>query len=154
MDFLLKGVKLSEQQGMQMGMWKIFSFEQILNAPGFFLSTLETTMAGDLQIEASCKSAKRNIQAKLQVEESNREKLGKPTNPVQLEQLAKLTTGLSVNYQEANQLISALSLIPEPQPITRIHSLRSNLYWEVFSLFYWLFTGRVENSLGWSSFDE
>ena len=112
--------------------------------PGVFLSTLETTMAGDLQIEASCDSAKRNIQAKLQVEESNREKLGKPTNPVQLEQLAKLTTGLSVNYQEADQLISALSLIPEPQPITRIHSLRSNLYWGGFLFvllaIYW--TGR------------
>ena len=120
------------------------SFRADSECPGVFLSTLETTMAGDLQIEASCDSAKRNIQAKLQVEESNREKLGKPTNPVQLEQLAKLTTGLSVNYQEADQLISALSLIPEPKPITRIHSLRSNLYWGGFLFvllaIYW--TGR------------
>ena len=120
------------------------SFRADSECPGVFLSTLETTIAGDLQIEASCKSAKRNIQAKLQVEESNREKLGKPTNPVQLEQLAKLTTGLSVNYQEADQLISALSLIPEPKPIIRIHSLRSNLYWGGFLFvllaIYW--TGR------------
>ena len=40
----------------------------------------------ETQIEASCDSAKRNIQAKL-AEESNREKLGKPTNPSNLNNL-------------------------------------------------------------------
>ena len=90
---------------------------------------MEATTGGKLEIEVICESARRNIQTKLQVEEPNLEKLGKPTNQVPLEQLANLSAGLSVNYQDAEKLITALSLIPEPKPNIRIHSLRSNLYW-------------------------
>ena len=36
-------------------------------------------------------SVDREIKTKLQVEELNRERLGKPTNPISLEQLAELT---------------------------------------------------------------
>ena len=79
-----------------------------------------------------CETKYSNI---LQVEEPNREKLGNQPDPVPLEQLANLTAGLSVNYKNADKLISALSLIPEPKPVIRIHSLRSNLYWGGFSSF-------------------
>jgi len=120
------------------------SFRQDPECPGVYLSSLEAIVAGNLEIEATCESAERNIQTILQVEEPNREKLGKPTSPVPLEQLANLTAGLSVNYKDANKLISALSLIPEPKPVIRIHSLRSNLYWGGFLFLllaiYW--TGR------------
>ena len=120
------------------------SFRQDPECPGVYLSFLETTVAGNLEIEATCDSAERNIQAILQVEEPNREKLGKPTNPIPLEQLANLTAGLSVNYKNANELIASLSLIPESKPVIRIHSLRSNLYWGGFLFLllaiYW--TGR------------
>ena len=112
--------------------------------PGVYLSSLEAATVGNLEIEAICESVDRNIQTKLKVDEPNLEKLGKPTNQVPLEQLANLTAGLSVNYQDAEKLISALSLIPEPKPTIRIHSLRSNLYWGGFLFLllaiYW--TGR------------
>ena len=120
------------------------SFLQDPECPGVYLSSLETTVAGNLEIEATCESAKRNIQTILQVEEPNREKLGKPTSPVPLEQLANLTAGLSVNYKNADELIASLSLLPESKPVIQIHSLRSNLYWGGFLFLllaiYW--TGR------------
>ena len=120
------------------------SFRSDPECPGVYLSSLEATTAGNLEIEAICESAERNIQTELQVEESNRERLGRPTDPVPLEQLANLTSGVSVNYQNAEKLISALSLIPEPKPVVRIHSLRSNLFWGGFLFIllaiYW--TGR------------
>ena len=120
------------------------SFRPDPECPGVYLSSLEATTAGKLEIEVMCESAERNIQTKLQVEELNLEKLGKPTNQVPLEQLANLTAGLSVNYQDAEKLITALSIIPEPKPNIRIHSLRSNLYWGGFLFLllaiYW--TGR------------
>jgi hypothetical protein len=120
------------------------SFRPDPECPGVFLSSLEATTGGKLEIEVICESAGRNIQTKLQVEEPNLEKLGKPTNQVPLEQLANLTAGLSVNYEDAEKLITALSLIPEPKPNIRIHSLRSNLYWGGFLFLllaiYW--TGR------------
>ena len=120
------------------------SFLQDPECPGVYLSSLEATVAGNLEIEATCESAKRNIQTILQVEEPNREKLGKPTSPVPLEQLANLTAGLSVNYKNADELIASLSLLPESKPVIQIHSLRSNLYWGGFLFLllaiYW--TGR------------
>ncbi|MEC8043259.1 MAG: hypothetical protein VX130_01550 [Verrucomicrobiota bacterium] len=120
------------------------SFRPDPECQGVFLSSLKTTSAGNLEIEAICESAERNIQTKLQVEEPNLERLGNPTNRVPLEQLANLTGGISVNYQNADALISALSLIPEPKPVLRIHSLRSNLWWGGFLFLllaiYW--TGR------------
>ena len=120
------------------------SFRPDPECPGVFLSSLEATTAGNLEVEAICEAAERTIQTELQVEESNRERLGKPTNRVPLEQLANLTSGLSVSYQNAEKLISALSLIPEPKTVVRIHSLRSNLSWGGFLFIllaiYW--TGR------------
>ena len=120
------------------------SFLQDPECPGVYLSSLEATVAGNLEIEAICESAKRNIQTILQVDEPNREKLGKPTSPVPLEQLANLTAGLSVNYKNADELIASLSLLPESKPVIQIHSLRSNLYWGGFLFLllaiYW--TGR------------
>lgn len=112
--------------------------------PGVYLSTLEVTTAGNLEIEAISESGEREIKTKLQVEELNRERLGKPTNPISLEQLAKLTGGISVNYQNTEQLISMLSLIPEPKPLIRIYSLRSNMYWGgfLFALLAIYWTGR------------
>ena len=99
MDFLLKR-EVSGIQDMQMEMWKIFPFGQTLTTWSLSI-VFEATTAGNLEVEAICESAERNIQTELKVEESNRERLGKPTNPVPLEQLANLTSGLSVNYQNA-----------------------------------------------------
>ena len=112
--------------------------------PGVYLSTLVATTAGNLEIEAMSESVDREIKTKLQVEELNRERLGKPANPISLEQLAELTGGISVNYQNTEQLISMLSLIPEPKPLIRIHSLRSNMYWGgfLFALLAIYWTGR------------
>ena len=128
---------------MQMETWKTFLFAKTQNVQEFFYRPWKPQQE-QAEIEVICESAGRNIQTKLQVEEPNLEKLGKPTNQVPLEQLANLSAGLSVNYQDAEKLITALSLIPEPKPNIRIHSLRSNLYWGGFLFLllaiYW--TGR------------
>ena len=87
MDFLLKKVKLAVLHATEMEMWKTFPFYRTLNVPGFIYHLLDTTSAGNLEIEAICESAERNIQTKLQVEEPNREKLGKPTNQSHLNNL-------------------------------------------------------------------
>ena len=108
MGFLLKKVQLKALQDTQMGMWKTFPFCKTLNARGLSF-ILGNNGCGNLEIEATCESAKRNIQTILQVEEPNREKLGKPTSPVPLEQLANLTAGLSVNYKNADELIASIS---------------------------------------------
>lgn len=108
------------------------TFKKDPDCSGVFLASIQTTSPGDLSIEAICESAEKSIKTSLLVGELNREKLGNPTNPVPLQQLANLTGGLSKNYQEKEKLISALSFPPKPDPIFKINSLRTNLYWGSF----------------------
>jgi uncharacterized membrane protein len=108
------------------------TFKKDPDCSGVFLASIQSTSSGDLSIEAICESAERSIKTSLLVGELNREKLGNPTNPVPLQQLANLTGGLSKNYQEKEKLISALSFPPKPDPIFKINSLRTNLYWGSF----------------------
>ena len=108
------------------------TFKKDPDCSGVFLGTIQASSPGDLSIEAICESAEKSIKTSLLVGELNREKLGNPTNPVPLRQLANLTGGLSKNYQENEELISALSFPPKPDPIFKINSLRTNLYWGSF----------------------
>ena len=108
------------------------TFKKDPDCSGVFLASIQATSSGDLSIEAICESAEKSIKTSLLVGELNREKLGNPTNPVPLQQLANLTGGLSKNYQEKEKLISALSFPPKPDPIFKINSLRTNLYWGSF----------------------
>ena len=113
-----------------------------------FLGSIQAISAGELSIEAICEPAEKSIKTSLLVKELNREKLGNPTNPVPLQQLANLTRGLSKNYQEKEDLISALSFPPKADPIFKIFSLRiciGDLFFVLLAI-YWT----VENSLGWS----
>lgn len=108
------------------------TFKKDPDCSGVFLASIQATSSGDLSIEAICESVEKSIKTSLLVAELNREKLGNPTNPVPLQQLANLTGGLSKNYQEKEKLISALSFPPKPDPIFKINSLRTNLYWGSF----------------------
>ena len=108
------------------------TFKKDPDCSGVFLGTIQPSSPGDLSIEAICESAEKSIKTSLLVGELNREKLGNPTNPIPLRQLANLTGGLSKNYQENEELISALSFPPKPDPIFKINSLRTNLYWGSF----------------------
>ena len=111
---------------------KLLHLKKDPDCSGVFLGSIQAISAGDLSIEAICEPAEKSIKTSLLVKELNREKLGNPTNPVPLQQLANLNRGLSKNYQEKEDLISALSFPPKADPIFKIFSLRTNLYWGSF----------------------
>ena len=120
------------------------SFKPDPECPGVYLSSLQSSEAGNLYLEAGCTSAERSIQTTLRIEESNREKLGRPAISGPLSQLARLTGGSSKGHEDAKELIDRLSILPQPKPTVKIHRLRTNLNWGIFLFtllaIYW--TGR------------
>ena len=120
------------------------TFRKDPDCSGVFLASIQTAAAGELRFEAVCEPVDNFIKTKLYVEESNREKQGNPANAVALQQLANLTGGVSKNYRDAKDVISALSLESKTTPMLKINNLRTNLYWGSFLFFllaiYW--TGR------------
>ena len=73
-----------------------------------------------------------------------REKIGQPVNTDILREVAGISRGESVTYEEINAIVEKISLLPEPKPIERRIQLWSNPWWGGFILLllgvYW--TGR------------
>jgi len=73
-----------------------------------------------------------------------REKLGQPVNSEILREIANFTGGASASYEQLNEIVQQISLLPEPKPIEKRIRLWSSPIWGGFILLllgvYW--TGR------------
>jgi hypothetical protein len=139
------------EQGMVKGLAKHpdGSIENLVFKPdsecsGVYVSSVQTIKSGKLEIEVNADQVNRSINAILEINQPAREKMGQPTLKADLEQLSRLTLGLTKEHKKANEVISALSLNPEVRELVKIHSLRSNLLWGafLFSLLAIYWTGR------------
>tara|TARA_E500000331_G_C17119626_1_gene653243 strand:- start:223 stop:990 length:768 start_codon:yes stop_codon:yes gene_type:complete len=139
------------EQGMVKGLAKHpdGSIENLVFKPdsecsGVYVSSVQTIKSGKLEIEVNADQVNRSINAILEINQPAREKMGQPTLKADLEQLSRLTSGLTKEHKKANEVISALSLNPEVRELVKIHSLRSNLLWGafLFSLLAIYWTGR------------
>ena len=112
--------------------------------PGVYLGSFKAREPGDLRIEVETLPAERELDMRLKVERQTKEKLGQPVVSSDLLQLARLTGGKSVNYQEYEEVTQALSFLPDPQPVIQIYRLRTDTTWGLFLFgllaIYW--TGR------------
>lgn len=112
--------------------------------PGVYLASFKAREPGDLRMEVKTSPAERELAMTLKVERQTKEKLGQPVVSRDLLQLARLTGGKSVNYQEFEEVIQALSFLPAPQAVIQIHRLRTDTAWGLFLfgllVIYW--TGR------------
>ena len=112
--------------------------------PGVYLTSFKAREPGDLRMEVKTFPAERELGMTLKVERQMKEKLGQPVVSRDLLQLARLTGGKSVNYQEYDEVTQALSFLPAPQAVIQIHRLRTDTAWGLFLfgllVIYW--TGR------------
>jgi hypothetical protein len=112
--------------------------------PGVYLGSFKAREPGDLRMKVNTLPAERELDMTLKVERQTKEKLGQPVVSRDLLQLARLTGGKSVNYQEYEKVTQALSFLPDPQPVIQIHRLRTDTAWGLFLfgllVIYW--TGR------------
>ena len=97
-----------------------------------------------MKLRIVAKGAKREIESVLRIEESVREKLGKPVVSEPLIQLGKLSQGKALSHTRWKELTDSLALAPAPKPIIRIERLRTQFSWGIMILvllaIYW--TGR------------
>ena len=86
----------------------------------------------------------RELSLDLTVERPTKEKLGQPVVSRDLLHLAQLTGGEFTDYLNYEKVTQSLSFLPDPQPLIRIHRLRTDTAWGLFLFgllaIYW--TGR------------
>ena len=84
------------------------------------------------------------MESTIHVSQPVREKRGQPANLQVLRELARITGGSSGGVNDFADIINAIKLLPDPQPIEIRHRLWSNPWWGGLILFllaiYW--TGR------------
>ena len=86
----------------------------------------------------------RSLQLDLPIAKNEKEKVGKPVTNNQLLTLCEITGGKSVDFKNWKKAVDQLAVLPNPEPVTKIHRLRASIPWGVFifSLFTLYWAGR------------
>jgi hypothetical protein len=112
--------------------------------PGVYLTSFIAREPGTLNMKVNTLPTERELSLDLTVTRPTKEKLGKPVVSRDLLHLAQLTGGVSAKYDKYEEVIRSLSFLPDPQPMIRIHRLRTDTTWGLFLFgllaIYW--TGR------------
>ena len=112
--------------------------------PGVYLATFKAREPGTLSMRVNTLPTESELSLDLTVERPTKEKLGQPVVSRDLLHLAQLTGGEFTDYQNYEKVVQSLSFLPDPQPLIRIHRLRTNTSWGLFLFgllaIYW--TGR------------
>ena len=120
------------------------NFDAMEGGWGVFKSRFTPRVGGDYQLVIDAPAAERNLETTIRVSQPVREKLGQPANPQVLRELARITGGDSGGTADFERIVTAIKLLPEPQPIELRFRLWSNPWWGGLILLllaiYW--TGR------------
>ncbi len=111
---------------------------------GVFKSSFIAQAGGKYKIQLAAEKNSRSLETEILVNQPLREKIGQPVNSQVLREIAGLTGGASVSYEDLEKIIQKISLLPEPKPIEKRIRLWSSPWWGGLILFllaiYW--TGR------------
>ena len=111
---------------------------------GVFEGTMQVSGPGDHAIEIKSVEAGRTLELELPVMQPIIEKIGQPTNPDILNELARVTGGRSGGIESFEEILGELQTLPEPQPFVKRTRLWSHPLWGLAILtllgIYW--TGR------------
>ncbi len=119
-------------------------FSAVEGGWGVFKSSFVPQEGGRYKIELTAEKNLRTLETEIHIRQPVREKIGQPVNTDILREVAGISRGESVTYEEINAIVEKISLLPEPKPIERRIQLWSNPWWGGFILLllgvYW--TGR------------
>jgi hypothetical protein len=126
------------------GLQEKITFSPTEAGPGVYLAEMQAQNQGSLKINIETNPYKRNLSVDLKISKDEKEKMGKPITGRQLYNLAELTGGKTSGIQNWKEVINELAALPNPEPVFRIHRLRTNSAWGLFLFsmlaIYW--TGR------------
>jgi hypothetical protein len=119
-------------------------FSPIEGGWGVFKSSFVAQAGGKYKIQLAAEKNSRSLDTEILVSQPLREKIGQPVNSQILREIANLTGGASVSYENLDDIVKKISLLPEPKPIEKRIRLWSSPWWGGLILFllavYW--TGR------------
>ena len=111
---------------------------------GVFEGRIVAETAGTYSIETKSVEAGRELDLDLQVSQPVVEKIGQPTNPSILQELARITGGRSGGTESFSDILGELRALPEPEPFVKRTRLWSHPLWGLLIVLmlgiYW--TGR------------
>ncbi|MEM7456653.1 MAG: hypothetical protein AAF456_20075 [Planctomycetota bacterium] len=96
---------------------------------GLFSGSFTPTESGRYELVMTCRENGATLETKIDVQGSERERLGQPARYDVMDQIAKASTGKMVESDELPALIQALSEIPEPEPEVRRLRLWRHWIW-------------------------
>ena len=79
---------------------------------------------GTYEVEVACPDAGRKLQTKMEVTVPTVEKIGLPAKPEVLREISAITGGKSGRTSDLNELLSKISILPEP----KVHETRARLW--------------------------
>ncbi|MBT3666849.1 MAG: hypothetical protein HN548_05155 [Opitutae bacterium] len=126
------------------GLQEKITFSPTETGHGVYLAQMQAQNSGALKINIETAPFKRKLSVNVMISKDEKEKMGKPINGRQLQNLSELTGGKTSGIQNWKEVINELTALPNPEPVFRIHRLRSNSAWGLFLFsmlaIYW--TGR------------
>ena len=126
------------------GLQEKITFSPTETGPGVYLAEMQAQNQGALKINIETTPYKRKLSVDLKISKDEKEKMGKPITGRQLYNLAELTGGKTSGIQNWKEVINELTALPNPEPVFRIHRLRTNSTWGllIFSMLAIYWTGR------------
>jgi hypothetical protein len=119
-------------------------FTPIEGGWGVFKNTFKPEEGGSYHIAITADPVKRRLETQLLVEIPGLEKKGEPVNRTILNEIAEISGGAAATYDSLDDMISKISILPEPKPKEMRTRLWASPWWAGLILFflavYW--TGR------------
>ncbi|MBA4149936.1 MAG: VWA domain-containing protein [Verrucomicrobia bacterium] len=119
-------------------------FSSVEGGWGVFKSSFAPQQGGKYKIQLTSEKNQRKLETEIIVSQPVREKIGQPVNAEILREIANITGGASVSYEQLEEIVQKISLLPEPKPVEKRIRLWSSPIWGGIILFllgvYW--TGR------------
>ncbi len=109
---------------------------------GEFTSRYEVTEPGEHQVVLACAQTGATLEAKLFVQGSAQEKIGKPARPEVLEEIARVSHGRTLSLDKLDEVVNSVARLPEPEPVIRRVQLWSHPVaagiWLVLVTVFWI----------------
>ncbi len=119
-------------------------FDSLEGGWGVFKSRFTPRRGGDFRVQIESDDAGRKLDSQISVTQPTREHVGQPANFEVLRELAGITGGEMAMTSGLNEILQAITLLPEPKPLENRIRLWSNPWWGGLILLlltiYW--TGR------------
>ncbi|MCA9212699.1 MAG: hypothetical protein KDB27_06530, partial [Planctomycetales bacterium] len=96
---------------------------------GLYTCRFTPNRIGDYQVTLFCKETTAVLEARVGVQGEVREKIGRPARYDVMREVAKLSRGEFISYDEAEKLQDQILQLPPPEPTVRRRQIWASPYW-------------------------